>query len=135
MTAPFEERYMDVLQNLESAIVRTYHEHPALTDRQVRDVIDALIRGYEVEARGRSLPAPRFSAMTQELYAHVQTMCDWRLGKEELVDDSGQPVEAGITPVTIPEIIACLKRIRLSIKMHKSAGPRGYLNFVSQFVA
>ncbi len=134
MADSFENRYMDVLQNIESAIVDTYRQHPELSDRTVRDVVDALIRSYQVEARGYSLPAPRFSSPTKELHENVRSMCDWRLGKEPVRDESGQPLELEMSPKTINEIITCLKRIRLSVKTHKSGGRHGYLDFVSQFV-
>jgi hypothetical protein len=135
MAESFEDRYLDVLQNIEAAIVDTYREYPELEDRNVRNVVDALIRSYEVEARGYSLPAPKFSSPTKELYEDVRSVCDWRLGKESLRDEGDQPLELAMNPKTIKEIVACLKRIRLSIKMHKSEGQCGYLNFVSQFIA
>ncbi len=134
MAESFEDRYMDVLQNIESAIVGTYRQHPELSDRNVKDVLDILTRSYEVEARGHSLPAPKFSSPTKELYENVRSMCDWRLGKESLIDESGQPLEREMSPKTINEILACLKRIRLSLKTHKSGGRHGYLDFVRQFV-
>jgi hypothetical protein len=135
MAESFEDRYLDVLQNIESAIVDSYREYPELHDRNVRDVVDFLIRSYEVEARGHSLPMPKFSSPTKELYENVRLMCDWRLGKESLLDERGQSPEVEANPKTIKEIIACLKRIRLSIKTHKGEGRRGYLDFVSQFVS
>jgi hypothetical protein len=135
MADSFENRYMDALQNLEFAIVDTYREYPELDDRNVRDVIDFLIRSYEVEARGHSLPPPKFSSPIKELYEEVRSGCDWRLGRESLRDEGDQPPELAMSPKTIKEIVACLKRIRLSIKMHKSEGRRGYLDFVSQFIA
>lgn len=134
MAESFEDRYMDVLQNIESAIVGTYRQHPELSDRNVKDVLDVLIRSYQIEARGHSLPALRFSSATKELYENVRSICNWRLGKESLTDEGGQPLELEISPQTIAGIIACLKRIRLSLKTHKSGGRRGYLDFVSQFV-
>jgi len=79
MADSFEDRYMDVLQNIESAIVGTYRQHPELSDRNVKDVLDVLIRSYQIEARGPSLPAPRFSSPTKELYENVRSMCNWRL--------------------------------------------------------
>ena len=134
MADSFENRYTDVLQNIESAIVSTYRQHPEMSDRNVKDVLDALIRHYQVEARGHSLPAPRFTSPTGELYENVQSTCDWRLGEKELTGEGGQTLVVGVSPKTHDEIIACLKRIRLSIKTHKSGGRHGYLDFVSQFV-
>lgn len=135
MAESFEDRYLDVLQNIEFIIVQAYRQHPELSDRNVRDVVDALIRSYEVEARGYSLPAVKFSALTKELYENVRSMCDWRLGKESLRNEGDQAPEVAMNPRTSKELIACLKRIRLSIKMHRGSGPRGYLNFASQFIA
>ena len=38
-------------------------------------------------------------------------------------------------PKTPEEILACLKRVRTSVKRwHKSGGRRGYLDFVSQYI-
>jgi hypothetical protein len=38
-------------------------------------------------------------------------------------------------PKTLDEIVACLKRVRTSVKRwHKSGGRRGYLDFVSQYI-
>ena len=134
MAESFENRYMAVLQNIESAIVAIYRQHSEMSDQNVKDVLDALMRRYPIEARGHSLPEPKFSSPTQELYESVRSMCDWQLGKESLIDENGQPLELEMSPKTISEIIACLKRIRLSVKTHKSGGRRGYLDFVSQFV-
>ena len=72
MAESFEDRYLDVLQNIEAAIVETYREYPELEDRNVRNAVDFLIRSYEVEARGHSLPAPKFSSPTKEFYEDVR---------------------------------------------------------------
>jgi hypothetical protein len=76
MAESFADRYMDVLQNIEFAIVDTYREYPELNDRNVKDAVDFLIRSYEIEARGHSLPAPKFSSPTKELYEDVRSVCD-----------------------------------------------------------
>jgi hypothetical protein len=41
--------------------------------------VEVLVRSYEVEARGHSLPAPKFSSPTKELYENVRSMCNRRL--------------------------------------------------------
>ena len=65
MAESFEDRYLDVLQNIESAIVATYRQYPELHDRTVRDVVDFLICSYQIEACRRSLPVPHFSSPTK----------------------------------------------------------------------
>lgn len=50
----FEDKYLDVLQNIEFGIVRVYREQADLADWDVLDAIEALIRNYTAEMRGRS---------------------------------------------------------------------------------
>ena len=131
----FEDKYLDVLQNIEFGIVRVYQERPELTDWDSLDAIEALIRGYTAEVRGRSRPNIRLSDLPQLVFDSVEAMCEWRLGRERLSAEGNQPVDVEMEPKTIDEIIACLKRIRKSIKRwNKVGGRQGYLNFISEFV-
>lgn len=138
MELKFEEKYQDVLQNIEFAITTIYREHPELTDFYVMQALDALIRVYDAEAKGRSAPNSRLEPLEQDIYNSVKAMCEWRMGREEVLDKDDNPVspfssEDGAK--TLAEILACLKRIRKSVTMwNKAHGRRGYLNFVKQFV-
>jgi hypothetical protein len=131
----FEDKYLDVLQNIEFGIVRVYRERPELTDWDALDAIEALIRGYIAEARGRSQPNIRLSDLSQLVFDSVEAMCEWRLGREQPFVEDNQPLDVKMEPKTLDEIIACLKRIRKSIKCwNKEGGRQGYLDFVSEFV-
>ncbi len=55
--AKFEEDYLDVLQNIEAAIVSVYRQHPALLDYEVDKALEALIRAYQAEQQQRTLGA------------------------------------------------------------------------------
>jgi hypothetical protein len=135
MTVPFEQQYEDVLQNIEFAIVGAYRENPDITDWSVEAALDALIRAYQGETSGRIVPAPRLSELEHTLYDRIQVMCEWRLGRKQLLDEQEQPALPEIQPKTLDEIIACLKRVRTSVKRwHKSGGRRGYLDFVGQYI-
>jgi hypothetical protein len=135
MTVPFEQEYEDVLQNIEFAIVSTYRENSDVTDWTVEAAIDALIRAYQAETSGRAAPAPRLSDLERTLYDRVHAMCEWRLGREQLLDEQGNSPFPEMPAKTIDEIVACLKRVRTSVKRwHKSGGRRGYLDFVSQYI-
>jgi hypothetical protein len=126
---------LDVLQNIEFGIVRVYRERPELTDWDALDAIEALIRGYTAESRGRSRPNIRLSDLSQLVFDSVETMCEWRLGREQPFVEGNQPLDVKMEPRTLDEIIACLKRIRKSIKRWtKESGRQGYLSFVSEFV-
>ena len=42
-----EEKYEDVLQNIESGVVSVYHAHPELTDWDVEVAYEALMQFYQ----------------------------------------------------------------------------------------
>jgi lysyl-tRNA synthetase class II len=131
----FEEEYLDVLQNIEFSIVKVYRQHPEMADWDALDAIEALIRSYTAEARGRSRPKIRFSDLSKLVFETVETMCEWRLGRERLLAEDDKPSDVTMEPKTMDEIIACLKRVRKSIRRwNKESGRQGYLNFVSEFI-
>jgi hypothetical protein len=133
----FEERYEDVLQNIEAGIMLVYHDHPRMADWEVMAAVEALIRRYQSEAKGRrQATPPSLDSLAQEVYDSVETMCEWRLGREKpFSDKEGKPMEFLVEPITLHELIACLKRIRKSINLWtRQGGRQGYLTFVSQFI-
>jgi hypothetical protein len=131
----FEDEYQDVLQNIEFAIINVYRQHPELTDWDALDAVEGLIRVYTAEERGRPRPDIRLNNLPQRVFEFVHAMCEWRLGREEMLTSDDQPVDMSIEPKSVDEILACLKRIRRSIRhWTKEGGRRGYLNFVAQFI-
>ena len=131
---PFEERYEDVLQNIEFSIIRVYHDRPEMTDWEALSAIEALLRKYRAEARGRQARLPSLDPLSREVYEMVEVMCEWRLGRERFYDEDGKPADIPVEPITLDEIIACLKRVRKSInRWSRQGGRQGYLTFVSQF--
>jgi hypothetical protein len=132
----FEERYKDVLQNIEFGIVQVYHKHPELSDWDALNGVEALIREYQAETKGRQATSPSLAPLAQEVHDLVKTMCEWRLGRETFTDETGKPVELSLEPSTPAEIIACLKRVRKSInRWHRKGGRQGYLTFVDRYIA
>ncbi len=130
-----EEEYLDILQNIESAIVLTYHDHPEMVDAHVIRALEAVIGSYRAEMAGRT--AEEFSAAPVEadLYRAIRNMCEWRLGRigeEDLEADLPGPAPE---PVKVDEIVLSLKRILKSVNgWNKSGGQRGYLTFIVQYV-
>jgi len=130
-----EEQCEDVLQNIEFGIVQVYRDHPHMTDWQALNAIEALLRAYQAEAKGIQPPPRPQDPLAQEVYGSVAAMCEWRLGRGTLWDKEGKPMETGPQPITLDEMVACLKRIRKSINRWTQRGGRqGYLSFVSQFI-
>jgi hypothetical protein len=128
-----EDAYLDVLQNLEAAIISVYHNNPDLLDRQVDRALELLIRVYRAQQIDRSMRPPRMTAAVQQVYDHVKGIADWRLGEEVF---EGGPMMDGDAALKLDEIIACLERIRKSIdRWTKLHGRQGYLNFVEGYVS
>jgi hypothetical protein len=129
-----EDQYTDVLQNIELGIVLTYKNNRDMSDSDVIRVLEALIDEYAAEKVGR--PPRRFplSGTEQALLENVRRMCEWRLGRSSLAGFV-EEAEVGPEPITIDEIILCLKRVLKSInRWNKDGGRRGYLDFIVQYV-
>ncbi len=128
----FEEKYLDVLQNIEFPIQSVYKARPELTDYDVLSAIEALIDFYTAEERKREPKDFRLSEISIEVYNDVKEMCDFRLGKGNSKNVS---VEGSPKPLLISELLSCLKTIKNSInKWTKRYGRQGYLNFVKQYM-
>lgn len=133
--ADFDERYEDVLQNIEFGIVRVYQTRRSLLDSDVDRALEKLLREYQSELRGRASPSVASSPAAQAVYDSVRPLCEWRLGRDTLVDDTGERVDTDMQPITLEEIVACLKRIRKSVALWtKERGRQGYLGFITQFI-
>lgn len=126
-----EERYSDVLENIESVIVGIFEINPKLADRQVITAIDSLIAFYELEKRNRTPSKPTHSGQTRIVFDGCFGVCEWRLGRQSL--ENSESIPAG--ELSVSEMYACLKRLRKSMRLwHKRDGKQGYLNYVRQFI-
>jgi hypothetical protein len=131
----FEDQYLDVLQNIEFAIIRVARQHPDMTDWQTLAAIEALVRVYRAEAAGQEPRPARLTPLGQEVFDAVHAICEWRLGRNDLLDDEGNPVDLSVRHLEVDEIVACLQRIRRSIqRWTKQGGRQGYLTFIDQFL-
>jgi len=126
----FEDEYLDVLQNIEMGIVSVYREHNDLLDYDVDKVLNLLWTEYRNEKQGKVLPAPTLSENAQRVYERVKDMCEFRLGRSNNIK-TRVPFRAKPTPLSIDEIMDCLKRIRKSVDLwNKQGGRQGYLYFI-----
>ena len=130
----FEEKYADILQNIELGIADVYRQNPELSDWDALDAVEALIRRYSAEAHGSAASAARLPALAQQAFDAAGAMCELRLGREQLLDKNDQPANIDMQPTTVDEIVACLKRIRRSIRFwSKQGGRQGYVNYIRGF--
>src|SRR5688572_220041 len=131
MVQKFEERYEDVLQNIEFSIVQVHRGHPDLLDYDVDAALEALISRYGAEARGRTPREHTLPGLRGEVYDAVLYICEWRLGRAALHDEPATEDERK----TAEELAACLKRVRSSVqRWTKERGRQGYLTFIARFV-
>src|SRR6266480_1045319 len=76
-----EEQFLDVLENIEFAIVLEYQKDSSILDQDARDAVAALVRHYEAEQEKRSVGASRLSDRAGRIFVSVQRMCESRLGR------------------------------------------------------
>ena len=130
-----DDRYLDVLQNIESGIVAIYREHADLSDYAVMRMLEALIDRYTAEKIGRPPREFGLSEVERFLLGTVRRICEWRLGRGGVPGDPAHAEAMAAEPETVDDIILCLKRVLKSAKRwNKEAGRQGYLNFVTQFM-
>jgi len=128
------ESHEDVLQNLEQAVVRAYNEDRSLLDLDVLDAFDALIRRYASEDAGKTPPRLSLGAQASAVYAVIDSICEWQLGRAPFALDDGSNLFIP-EPVRISELLDCLKRLRKSARFwNEQAGRQGYLDYISSFL-
>jgi len=128
----FLDKYLDVMQNIESAVAEVYRDDPTLLDYDALSAYEALIDHYVAEKINRKPRHFALSARADRLFGRVKIMCDWRLGREVLESEEGEKLE--VPPKTVDEVIQCLKTLLNSAKKwNKSGGRQAYLDFISEF--
>ncbi len=127
----FGEKNLDVLQNIEFAIIEVYRSDPSLLDIDAKDAIDALIRYYHAEEEQRTPPNVKLGDRSQRVFQSVQGICEWRVGRSTFPGGTAK-VEAGM-PVS--ELVKSLCEIQKSIpRLSRQGGRKGYLEFVRQYL-
>jgi hypothetical protein len=134
----FDEKYLDVLQNIEFAIVQIYRQYPELHDFEVMSALEASIDFYAAQRINRDPREFNLSDRATLVAENVKNFCDWRLGRKTIDTTNLEGYEkdqSELKPKTIDEIISCLKTVLGSVKKwNKQGGRQGYLSFVSQFI-
>lgn len=125
-----DDKYLDVLQNIEFNIVEVYRVDRSLLDLDAKEAIDALVRYYRAIEDDRVPPDLSLSEPGGRVFDSVKKVCEWRLGKSPL-PGSSEMIEA----IPVSELVGCLRKIQKSIPRWSGQGGRqGYLKFVSQYV-
>ena len=123
---------MDVLQNIEFAVVRTCHAHPEMTNYVVMRAYEAAIAHYHAEARGLTPKPATLTGVDLEVFDGVRAVCEWRLGRGAAANPAP---DAEIQPISLEDLVACLRRLKKSVEHWTQMGGRqGYVQFIRQFI-
>ncbi len=126
-----DDRNLDVLQNLEFAVVEVWRKHPDMTDYVAQRAYEAAFELYRAEARGHSPKPPSLSGLDQITFDALKDVCELRLGRGESLLGAAQSLPA----VPVPVLVDCLRELRRSVERHtKLEGRQGYLKFIDAFL-
>jgi hypothetical protein len=127
-----EDVHLDVLQNIEFAIVSVYRKQHDLRDVEVIRALDALIDVYRAESRGHTPKDISLTGPEDMVFQQTKEICEFRLGRQAAATRIYVPFEGD---KTAHDILACLRKIRKSAeRWNKRGGQQGYLQFASAFV-
>lgn len=71
----FEDEYLDVLQNIEMAIISVYRQHKDLLDYDVDMALNLLWTEYRNEQAGKETPVPALDENARLVYERVKDVC------------------------------------------------------------
>ena len=133
----FTDIYADALNSLERGYLTMAREDQGISDGQVDLVLEHLIRHYKAAAAGKPPRPTRLKGTSRTIFDNVVFIAEVLLGHGP-PEKSTMPPNAIIAlldvPLTYDELIACLRRIRKSIRFwSKQGGRRSYLNYVLSF--
>jgi hypothetical protein len=125
------ETNLDMLQNIEFAIIQVYRADKSVLDIDVKDAVDALVRHYHAEEEQRTPPVRRLGDRAQRVFSSVQETCEWRLGRA--VGPGETELETSTVPVST--LVECLRKIQKSVpRWSQQGGRQGYLNFIGEYL-
>ena len=126
-----EPKNLDVLQNLEFAVVEVFRKHREMSDHVAARAYEAAFERYRTEARGHQPKPCVLTGLDREVLNAVVTMCELRLGRATI---PGAPNDA-FPMLPVVELVDCLRELRKSVERHtQREGRQGYLTFVERYV-
>ena len=115
-----EDKHIDVCQNIEVGLRREYEANPELTDTKCM---------FALEAAKVAIKQEFGFAKNERLNRAPGTegIIDWCVGIGRARIDK-------VNDLTLKEYIARVEKIKKSVKRHSAAGPRGYYEFIRNYV-
>lgn len=129
MNFPVEN--IDLLQNLEFAVIQVWRANPDLSDSAVLRAYESAFQWYKDELRGHAPKPPALRGLEADTLAAVIGMCEARLGRS----GSNTLGSGDIAPVEVSEIVDALRKLIKSVeRLGRTGGRQGYLRFISEFI-
>jgi hypothetical protein len=126
-----EPKNIDVLQNLEFAVIEVWRRHRDMSDHVAARAYEAAFERYRAEFRGHPPKPCALTGLDREVFDALIAMCEWRLGRAPMADAPAESMPA----LPVSELVDCLRELRGSVQRHtRQGGRQGYLTFVDRFV-
>ncbi len=131
----FEDQYLNVLYNIEVQILQVYRDRPDLCGPDIERGLDALRKSYVAEIRRQEPKKLMLNELEEQVFIRVKALCELLLGRVEAFDKDGNPIEVDLEPLSLDEIVQCLKRIIRSVQFWtREGGSKGYVTYIQQFI-
>ncbi len=131
----WQEENLDVLQNLEFAVVEVWRAHPEMTDYSALRAYEAARQHYRAEQRGKPAPASGLTGLDAVAFEELKKMCEFRLRRDPGPPSAEEEEDPGFPPIPLEKLIACLQELAKSVERHtRSGGRQGYLTFIDGFL-
>lgn len=115
-----DDAHLDVCQNIEFGLRSEYERSPTLTDTQCMFAIDSAKVAVK-QAFGYAQNQPL------KVLPGTEGVVEWCV-------EVGQKRVGAQSDLTMKEYVACLEKIKRSVKRHSAAGSRGYYEFIRDYV-
>ncbi len=122
---------IDILQNLEFAVVEIWRRSPEMSDHAAARAYEAAFERYRAEARGHQPKPCTLTGLDRQVFEAVTAMCEFRLGRAAIATVPDGP----IPPIPVTKLVDCLRELRRSVERHTQRdGRQGYLTFINGFL-
>ncbi|MBA4147543.1 MAG: hypothetical protein H0X66_05455 [Verrucomicrobia bacterium] len=124
------EDKLDILQNLEFAVLEVWRANRDMSDYAALRAYEAAFQFYRAESRGHTAKPPELKGHDATAFEGLKAMCEFRLGRADC------PISGPkrIPPISLDLLLACLRELGKSVERHtKSGGRQGYLTFINRY--
>lgn len=131
----WQEENLDVLQNLEFAIVEVWRANPGMTDYSALRAYEAARHYYRAELRGQPPKPPTLTGLDAVAFDALKRMCEFRLGRDSGPPPASEKDAGPVPPLSLEKLLDCLQELGKSVERHtRSGGRQGYLQFIDRFL-